>query len=155
MHCLCMRAHALDCLCRGTFRVLKIIWPMKTLILNVLLKVAQNILTFRKTYDNAFQQGKNTLNAGSSQNLLQVFWDLLLCKSPVLFNTILSWSFTKPVGAKAVLIPSRLYEEHSCTPDLSHFRYSKLSLKGCFSHHFIHLSRVLKRINSSRHGMCW
>lgn len=46
---------------------------MKTLILNVLLKVTQNILTFCKMYDNAFKQGKNTLNAGASQNLLQVF----------------------------------------------------------------------------------
>lgn len=46
---------------------------MKTLILNVLLKVTQNILTFCKMYDNVFKQGKNTLNAGASQHLLQVF----------------------------------------------------------------------------------
>jgi len=98
---------------------------MKTLILSVLLKVTQNILTFRKMQDKAFKQGKNTLNARSSQNLLKVFWDLLLSKSSVLFNTILSWSFTKSVGARAVLTPIRLYKEHSCTPELNHFRYSK------------------------------
>lgn len=98
---------------------------MKALILNVLLKVTQNMLTFCKMYDNAFKWGKNTLNSGSPQNLLRVFWDLLLGKSSVLFNTILSWSFTKLVGAKAVLMPVGLYKEHGCTPDLNHFRYSK------------------------------
>lgn len=96
---------------------------MKTVILKVLLKVSQNVLTFCKMYDNTFKQGKNTLNAGSAQNLLQVFWDLLLSKSSVLFNRILSQSFTKPVGAKAVLMPVRLYKEHSCAPDLTHFSY--------------------------------
>lgn len=96
---------------------------MKTLILNVLLKVTQDILPFCKMYDNAFKQGKNTLNAGSAQNLLQVFRDKLLSKSSVLFNRILSPSFTKLVGAKAVLMPVRLYKEHSCTPDLTRFSY--------------------------------
>lgn len=92
---------------------------MKTLFLNVLLKVTQDILPFCKMYDNAFKQGKNTLNA---QNLLQVFWDKLLSKSSVLFNRILSPSFTKLVGANAVLMPVR-YKEHSCTPDLTRFSY--------------------------------
>lgn len=93
---------------------------MKTLFFNVLLKVTQDILPFCKMYDNAFKQGKNTLNA---QNLLQVFRDKLLSKSSVLFNRILSLSFTKLVGAKAVLMPVRLYKEHSCTPDLTRFSY--------------------------------
>lgn len=41
--------------------VLKIIWPMKTLILNVLLKITQNILTFCRMYEDVFKEGKNTL----------------------------------------------------------------------------------------------
>lgn len=97
VHCLCMRARPLDSLCRGTFKVLEIIWPMKTLILNVLLQISHNSVKCmivplnREEYAECWDISE-----------LEVFWVSYSSKSSVLFKTILSWSCSKPVGAKSL-----------------------------------------------------
>lgn len=154
-----MRARALASLCRGTFKVLEIIWPMKTIILNVLLQITHNILTFCKMCDSAFKQGRICWMLGHLKTCL-IFLGLLLSKSSVLFKTILSWSCSKPVGAKSVPVPVRLCksqisiifdtQNYHCKAALHHTKFIWASIK----HPFVSVE-FLKWIDSSRHSECW